>query len=122
MKEKGRKRVMGRSSTYDDAFKIAIAREYLTGEFSYDQLAKRHNLPGPGTTRHFVNWYKRWLNKNETDPEEPARQTAEETLGLEGKLKQANLRITALEMLIKVAEEELGIQIIKKSGTKQQDK
>jgi len=37
-------------------------------------------------------------------------------------LREANIRITALEMMIKNAEQELGIDIVKKSGTKQQGK
>ena len=38
---------------------------------------------------------------------------------LEEKLKAANLKITALEIMIEKANKELDIDIVKKSGTKQ---
>ena len=122
MKEKGRKGVMGKAPIFEESFKIAVAREYLTGQLSFRQLAKKHNLPGRDTARYFVKWYKQWLKKNETEVEGPSPPNSDQVIDLEHQLKQANLRITALEMLIKVAEQELGIDIVKKSGTKQRGK
>jgi hypothetical protein len=37
-------------------------------------------------------------------------------------LTEANLKITALQMLIENASEELGVDLVKKFGTKQPDK
>lgn len=122
MQEKGRKGAIGRRSDFDEAFKIAVAREYLTGHLSFSQLARKHGLPGRETPRYFVNWYKAWLAKNESLPQEDPPENLSHTLELERRLKEANLRITALEMMIKNAEKELGVDIVKKSGTKQQGK
>ena len=122
MKEKGRKGLRSGPLVYEESIKIAIAREYLTGQYSYRQLAKKYNLSNNDTPRYFVNWYKNWLLSQASKPvEEPSAQSAD-VMGLSEKLRQANLRITALELLIKNAEKELGVDIVKKPGTKQQGK
>ena len=122
MKEKGRKGLLGKASVLQESFKIAVARDYQTGQLSFSQLARKHHLPGPDSARYCVIWYKKWLKKNELLPVEAPCDKSDHTLALERQIKEANLRITALEMLIKNAEQELGIDIVKKSGTKQQDK
>ncbi|MBN8686963.1 MAG: hypothetical protein J0M10_08090 [Chitinophagales bacterium] len=122
MKEIGRKGYLGKIPTYEESLKVVIARDYLTGQLSYSQVAKKYNLPSGDTARYFVSWYKTWAAKNETESQlfPPAKQSYEQDL--EKQLKEANIRITALEMMIKNAEQELGIDIVKKSGTKQQGK
>jgi hypothetical protein len=85
-------------------------------------VAKKYELPSGDTVRWFVSWYKQWLDKQENKVDNEAVESNSDTLGLAMQLKQANLRITALEMLIQNAERELGVDIIKKSGTKQQGK
>jgi transposase len=122
MKEKGRKGSIGKESVFPESFKIAVAREYLMGQLSFSQLAQKHQLPGKETARYFVKWYRNWLDVQEQGSAvEPGAKTGNE-LELTVQLKQANLRITALEMLIQNAEKELGIDLTKKSGTKQQGK
>jgi transposase-like protein len=121
MKEKGRKGVLGRASVFEESLKIAVAREYLHGQLSYSQIAKKYELPSGDTARFFVRWYKEWQLKQEgKEVITPSSCSQEEILRQE--LGQAHLRITALELLIQNAEKELGIDIRKKSGTKQRRK
>lgn len=114
--------MLGRESSFPESLKIAVAREYLTGQLSFSQLAEKHQLPSGDTARYFVTWYKAWLSRQEAAaaqvPAEPSNVSSE----LTEQLRYANLRITALEMLIKNAEKELGVDITKKPGTKQQGK
>jgi transposase-like protein len=121
MKQKGRKGVLGAVPVYEESFKIAVAREYITGKFSYGQLARKYQLDKADTVRYFVRWYKEQQEKWPDNQGTVVLQDATKTQ-LEQQLAWANLRITALEMLIQNANKELGIDIIKKSGTKQQDK
>ncbi len=121
MKQKGLKGLPGKAPVYEESLKIAIAREYLTGQLSFGQLAKKHHLPQSDTVRYFLNWYKQWLKK-QNEPVPAAEVKNVDLLTLQGELQQANLRIAALEMLIQNAQKELGIDIIKKSGTKQPGK
>lgn len=115
----------GRDPVYETSLKVAIAREYLTSDLGYTKIARKYNLPGEFTVRYFVKWYrKRYPDPvQQVEPLNPVK--AEATLNnrdLEKQLKEANLRIAGLEMLIEVAQKELGIDIVKKSGTKQSPK
>lgn len=106
---------------FEEDFKILVAREYLTGQMSHAQLARKYGLSGEHTSRYFVRWYQKWLETHQLEaqvdiPGTTKDQTDEKQF--EKQLFEANLKITALEMMIQVAEETLGIDIGKKSGTK----
>ena len=110
----------GRKPIYESDLKIAIAREYLTSSLGYGELASKHCL-SLETVRHFVKWYRKHYAQ-ETQPPQPITTdplAPSQNKQLAAELKQANLKITALEMLIETAQKELGIDILKKSGTKQ---
>jgi transposase-like protein len=110
----------GRTPNYDPAFKIRVARDYLTSSLGYGGIAKKYGIPRP-TIVFFVKWYRKKypdgviIQKAESNSEEIPAPLAKE-------LQQANLKITGLEMLIEIAEQELGIDIIKKFGAKQSKK
>lgn len=111
----------GSVALFDDAFKIMVAREYLTGQLSYNQLARKYNLSGEHTPRYFVRWYHQWQQERALSIQEdlsPENKPDEEKQHLKQQLFEANLKITALELLIRTAEETLGIDIGKKAGTK----
>ena len=111
----------GKAPIYDHAFKIALAHEYLTTNQGYGTIAVKYNLPGADTVRYFVNWYKRKYPEglpNPGDIEEPPLENIDKRQ-ISKQLKQANLKIAGLEMLIETASKELGIDIVKKPGTKQ---
>jgi transposase-like protein len=108
----------GRINTYEETFKIAVAQEYLSGKLSQSQLAKKYNLPTAGTVHYFVRQYKE--NYENSTPKSAAVLPGDSVSDskLEEELHLAKLKITALEMLIKNAEQELGVDIRKKSGIK----
>jgi transposase-like protein len=112
----------GRTPLYDNAFKVAVAREYLTGNSSYSFLAKKFDLPGSKTVNGFVRWYRKNYAEGPGQQQVKDRQSAREASDndpLSKQLKEANLKIAGLEMLIETAQKELGIDIVKKPGTKQ---
>jgi transposase len=107
----------GTSVTYEDSFKIAVAREYLEGKLSQAQLGRKYGLSSGEVVRYFVNWYKKYISQTEASGSgSPLESNADQRLQEE--LRLANLKITALEMMINIAEKELDIDIRKKSGTK----
>ena len=121
-KEKGLKGVRGfKPAIFEESFKIAVAREYIEGQLSFNQLAKKYNVPSGDTVRYFVRWYNKWLQQQNVFTSATPSVDLHQ-IELQQKLDQANLRITALEMLIQNAGKELGIDITKKFGTKQQGK
>lgn len=99
---------------YDAQLKIAIVREYLTSNLGYNGLAIKYNIP-VSSIRGFLKWYR---DKYPEGIEEaavavmPDQQPSDES----------NLKIAALEMLIENASKELGIDLVKKFGTKQPKK
>jgi transposase-like protein len=123
----GNRKRPGREATYDDAFKIALATEYLKGEMGYTRLASKHKLPSPFTVRHCVKWYKARYGSATTadEQQEPPKATieppppSEREAALAKELEQARMKIVGLQTLIAVASKELGIDIAKKAGAKQ---
>lgn len=115
----------GRPPLYDNSLKIAIAREYLTGNLGYRALAEKYGIASSETVHHFVRWYKKHypgsLQSSDASFNNANIITSEES-DVTQQLREANLKIAGLEMLIEIAQKELGIDIIKKSGTKQPTK
>ena len=104
----------GKKPVYEPEFRIAVAREYLTGNLGYGRLAVKYELPGPTTVVSFVKWYQRHYQ------DESIIQTNQSCLAEPDKaLAAARLKITGLEMFIQKAGKELGVDLVKKYGTKQ---
>lgn len=112
----------GAPVTYESSFKIAVAREYLEGNLSQSQLGRKHGLKSGEVVRYFVNWYKKNIAEIQSDilvaQELPSLASSSPDRELQEELRLARLKITALEMMITIAEQELAIDIRKKSGTK----
>ena len=99
---------------YDPALKIAIAREYLSTDLGYDSLAKKYNI-AQGTIPSFIRWYQQRYPDGVATPQQ---QDATATSSPNKDLQQAQLKIEALELLIEHAGKELGVDLVKKFGTK----
>jgi transposase-like protein len=120
--EKPRKgKSQGRVPLFEDSFKIAVAREYISGSFSASQVAKKYGLNADNIF-YFAKWYKRHHPDPSVVTLSPDKLMPSDTAGLAEELAMARLKITALEMLIRNAEREMGTDIIKKPGTKQSDR
>lgn len=119
--EKQRKGSKGGGLTvYENSFKILVARDYLSGNLSQLQVAKKYGLTD-GKVPYFLSWYKRHY------PEAPREIESSSEVGsaeseLARQLSEAKLKITALELLLSNAEKEMGVDIVKKSGTKRSAK
>lgn len=114
------KKKIGGKDIYDPLMKIAIAREYLTNNLSYQELADKYGLKGIPTVTHIMRWYKKHYPDIESKGDIAEKQTPTATNAeLQKALKEANLKVMALEMLIETARKEGGIDLLKKPGTKQ---
>ena len=109
----------GRQDTYDASLKIAVARDYLSSDLGFTRLARKYGLPGEATARHFLKWYKQKYPQGIADDVAAEQATLK---GCSAEANEANLKITALELLIENASKELGIDLVKKFGTKQSGK
>ncbi len=118
---------------YPEELKRKIAKEYLSGAASYAVLAEEHGLRDKGVAKEFVKWYRRKYELGgENEPPMPEKKQPGPT-GDEQSLKQqikelqkrlalSELKVEALETMIDIAEEQLKLDIRKKSGAKQSKK
>jgi transposase-like protein len=120
---KGRKGQKGRKGR-DETFKRHVAHTYTNGDQSLNQLAKKFNIPNQTISR----WVKQFsvelaeplINDCMTDQEKAdfeALKKANEAL--QKKLEYEQLKNFALETLVDLAKEELGIDLRKNSGARQ---
>jgi transposase len=124
----GKKGKGGRSFRYDFGLMRKVVFEYHNGEESISAICRRYNI----TDGCLYSWCKRYKSgqapfdnvslvdmpkKPLTEQEEELRRQNEE---LRKKLELANLKIAGLETMIDLAGEEMGVDIRKKPGTKQQ--
>jgi transposase-like protein len=111
----------GRTPVYDPSMKVAAATEYLTGNQSLKELGIKYGVP-TNTISHFVRWYRKHYAGGKVVQPQAAQGATGNEKQLSIQLKEANLKIAGLEMLIEIAQKELGVDIIKKPGTKQSPK
>ena len=107
-----------------------VVQDYLGGQQSMREVAERYNL----TYASVSGWVRRFGAdiENENANEAVALPSMSEEGKIEGfdelkkqneellkKLEHANLKVSGLEIMIDIAEQQLGVDIRKKSGTKQ---
>jgi len=115
----------GRQFQYELSFMHMVVPEYLKGDFSTAQVAKKHNI----STAQLSGWITRFssdlsdeipipiaMTDKESKDQESLKKQIEE---LNKKLARAEMKISGLELMIDIAEEDLNIDIRKKSGTEQ---
>lgn len=106
---------------YSKEFKLSVVEEYLAGARLCD-LMRKYSISGYGT---ILPWIRTFAGKpivHKMEKEESIKEM--ENLRKQLKLKESELafekdRNLALNTLIDIAEEELKIEIRKKSGAKQ---
>lgn len=118
------------SRYYSEAFKRAIVSEILSGRSSQNAMRKRYGIGGAET---IAKWIKRYAMEvlvyeqntvmaKPTDPEEEIKRLRAQLQALHEQLKASELKASAYQKMIEVAERELQIEIRKKSVTKRSEK
>ena len=113
---------------YADDFKRKIAKEYLSGRFSYAVAAEEYGLADKTVVKEFVKWYRRKcelglenesidMAKSTSTPALSAAELQKQIHELEATLRLSKLKVEALETMIDIAEDQLKIDIRKKSGS-----
>lgn len=126
----------GKGSPYPELFRIRVAKEYLAGGVTYQQLATKYSIDRTLIV-HWVTNFVRRTNYVSIMKEKPKRKAKsplserEQSLmrelselkralhSKEKELDKANLHVYALDTMIDVAEEMFDIEIRKKPGAKQ---
>ena len=125
-KSKGRKGQKGRHSRYDISFRRKVANEYSEGDRTMLQVAQHY-----GVTKYNVkDWVRQFpaeLAVNEQPTSAPMTEQEQQELqalqkqvaALKKKLEHEQMKNFALEIMIDMAKEELGVDVRKNSGAKQ---
>jgi len=119
------KKIKKGNRRYPNTLKRKIGQEYLDGQYSYAVGAETYGLKDRDVVKEFVKWYKKNLELAEMDEEKADKNlpetesSSDQVKALEAKLEAARMKIAGLETMIDQAEQSLGIEIRKKSGTKQ---
>lgn len=112
---------------YPNDFKRKVAQEYLSGRFSYAVAAEEYGLKDRNVVREFVKWYRRNSELSQTTDTVPmakskANSRTSKEQELQKRIKDLELKVEALETMIDIAEEQLHIDIRKKSGSQRSKK
>lgn len=118
---------MGAVSKYSPSFRRQVATDYENGDLSYAQVAEKYGLKGRDTVKEWV----KVLRKNDeiapstailtpmTEEEKRASDAKDGRIKeLERQLEDERLRSLGFSTMIDVIEEELGVPVRKKSGSK----
>lgn len=118
-----------RYNRYPNDLKRKIALEYMSGRFSYAVAAEEYGLKGKDVVKEFVKWYRRnselsevnesiSMSKKSKSALDPQSSEMEKRIKeLEEQLRLSKLKVELLETMIDIAEDELHIDIRKKSGS-----
>jgi len=123
--QKRKKGQLGIQSKYDSGFRRKVAKDYLEGEQTAAQLAQHY-----GIKRHnIMDWVRKFSSDLAAKQEAIPIMTPEEKQELDALKRQLSavkqqldyeqMKNFALETMIDLAKEELGVDLRKNSGAKQ---
>lgn len=128
---RGKDRLLGGSKKLTDEFKLKVVRKVLSGGLNVQQAAEVFDIASPGTISKWMREFSASIaldlsqqlihtegmgNRRKSNAQSDGDKQA-----LEKALRDAQLKIVALETMITLAEEQFKIDIRKKSGTKQSE-
>lgn len=106
--------------TYSEQFKQLVVDEYEQGFLNKDQIQRKYDIRGNETVNRWLRKYGKFdypkYHSHGRPMKDPDKQRIKE---LEAQLKTKELELGAYKRLMEIAEQELNIKIVKKSGTKQ---
>lgn len=122
----GRKGKGGAKFICDKAFMKAVVREYGASDLSLAQLATKYGLKVPRIHKWIAKFSSELEEQRPLPTMTPEQQNELDSLKKQNeellkRLELANLKITALEIMIDIAEQDYKLDIRKKPGTKQSD-
>ena len=108
---------------YGEAFKRHVVSEVQSGKISMTTARLKYGIGGKMTVKRWCQKYARLRPQLYEDAMKAAESSRNDTAleqrvrELERSLSTAHLKIESLEVLLEVAEEQLGVDIRKKYGT-----
>lgn len=104
---------------YSENFKRLVVEEYERGFLNKDQLQRKYNILGNDTIARWLRKYGNFTYPKHLTKGRPMKDPDKQRIKeLEEALRQSQLDIELMKKFIAIAERELNIKIVKKSGTK----
>jgi transposase-like protein len=109
--------------TYSEAFKRQVVMELEQGLSTKATLRRKYGIAGHSCIPRWCRQYGKLLYLSHTTTGRPMNDPKQQRIKeLEAQLKEKELELNAYRDFIKIAERELQIKIVKKSGTRQSKK
>lgn len=117
--ERHNRRGGGNKSHYSESFRKQLVLTVLHENLSLNEAAKRFDIPNQTISRWVLRHYDEIEQTNVMVSMNKEAIASADISEYESKLRQAQLKISALETMIELAEDTYKIAIRKNSGTKQ---
>ena len=105
---------------FSESAKRKIVAEYEEGFISKADLKRKYNIRSNNSLQVWLNKYGKLNYKTKLTVGRPNKDPLKQRIKeLEKALEQKDKEVEAVKMFIEIAERELNISIVKKSGTKQ---
>lgn len=119
---------------YGEAFKRMVVAEFESGVLTKANLKRKYGIPGHSTLDRWLIKYGRYKYLSSSSIGRPLKDKDQQRIKeleaelrkrekeLERQLKQKDAELAAYKRFIEIAESELNIKIVKKSGAKRSKK
>lgn len=110
-------------SVFSEVFKRAVVKEFEQGLFTKAELRRRHNIHGHDAIDKWLKKYGKFTYHTKLTIGRPMKDPQSQRIKeLEAQLLKKEQELLIFRKFIEIAERELKIEIVKKSGSKQSKK
>jgi len=108
---------------YSEAFKRQVVSEFERGLFTKAELRRRYNILGNSCISRWLKKYGKFTYEDKLTTGRPMKDPQQQRIKeLEAQLAKKEEELKVFKRFIEIAERELKIDIVKKSGSKQSKK
>lgn len=108
---------------YSEAFKRQVVSEFERGLFTKAELRRRYNILGNSCISRWLKKYGKFAYEDKLTTGRPMKDPQQQRIKeLEAQLAKKEEELKVFKRFIEIAERELKIDIVKKSGSKQSKK
>jgi transposase-like protein len=109
--------------TYSEVFKKQVVKEFEQGLFTKAALRRRYNIRGNGCISRWLKKYGKFTYQDKLTIGRPMKDSQSQRIKeLEAQLAKKEQELLVFKKFIEIAERELKVEIVKKSGSKQSKK
>lgn len=109
--------------TYSEVFKRQVVKEFEQGLFTKAELRRRYNIHGNSCIPRWLKKYGKFTYQDKLTRGRPMKDPQSQRIKeLEAQLAKREQELLVLKKFIEIAERELKVEIVKKSGSKQSKK